>query len=358
VNVDHRFSSALTGSFAFNTNDRQEPWSLAVAGVQVANNPATGQQEIRRQFERRVPRNRPVLGYRFNRFYKFDLGPTSHKLLAGYQLQDEEQQEVTQQLFTPDGATRLTQLFPITVARPYLRAPANYSLRLTSQNFNTAELRSYCVTHQWKFFRNRVATPMGAFYSTIVTTDSVLNRPANRYAKNKLLPHIGAVFFPAEDFGVYVNHSQSMIPNTRSRDGFERPFDPTFGESYEVGAKFSLFGGRINGTTSIYQIAEKDRIVFDTLAPNRFTIEGDPNSPRGADVAVGEIESHGFDLDVYYYPITNWCVVVSYGYNVAEITNDTVRTNIGRQVTDTFDHKITVWNVYSFTLGALKRLLI
>jgi len=358
INVDHRFSSAFSGSFAFNTNDRQGPWPLAVTGVQVANNPATGRQEIRRQFERRVPRNRPVLGYRLNGLYKFDLGPTSHKLLAGYQFQDEEQQEVTQQLFTPDGTTRLTQFFPITDPRPDLRAPANYSLRLTSQNFNTAELRSYYITHQGKFFRNRLATLIGGFYSEIATTDSVLNGPTNRYAKNTLLPQIGAVFFITEDFGVYVNHSRSMIPNTRSRDGFERPFDPTFGESFEVGAKFSLLGGRINGTTSLYRIAEKDRIVFDTLAPNRFTIPGDPNSPRGANVAVGEIESYGFDLDVYYYPIANWSVVVSYGYNVAEIANDTVRTNVGRQVTDTFDHKITVWNKYSFTRGALKGLVL
>jgi len=358
VNVDHRFSSAFSGSFALNTNDRSGPWDLAVTGVQVATDPATRQPAIRRQFEQRTPRNRPVLGYRFNGLYKFNPGPTSHKLLAGYQFQDEKQKEVTYQLFTPDGATRLTQFFPITEGRPDLRGPTNYSLRLTSDNYNTAELRSYYVTHQGKFFRNRVATLVGAFYSEIATTDSVLNRPTNSYAKNKLLPQIGAVFFLTEDFGVYVNHSQSMIPNTRSRDGFERPFDPTFGESYEAGAKFSLFGGRINGTTSLYQIAEKDRIVFDALAPNRFTIAGDPNSPRGSNVAVGEIESHGFDLDVYYYPIANWSVVLSYGYNVAEITNDTVRANIGRQVSETFDHKITVWNKYSFTRGALKGLLL
>lgn len=358
VNVDHRFSEAFSGSFAFNTNDRQGPWSLAVTGVQVATDPVTRELAIRRQFERRVPRNRPVLGYRFNGLYKFDLGPTSHKLLAGYQFQDEEQQEVTQQLFTADGTARLTQFFPIGAVRPDLRGPSSYSLRLTAQNYNTAELRSYYLTHQGKFFGGRLVTLAGGFYSEVATSDSVLNGPTNRYSSNKLLPQVGAVFFLTDDVGVYVNHSQSMIPNTRTRDGFERRFDPTTGESFEVGAKFSLLGGRINGTTSVYQIAEKGRVVFDPLAPNRFTIPNDPNSPRGANVAVGEIESHGFDLDVFYYPVANWSVVLSYGYNVAEITRDTNRASIGRQVNDTFDHKVTLWNKYTFTRGALKGLLV
>ena len=51
-------------------------------------------------------------------------------------------------------------------------------------------------------------------------------------------------------------------------------------------------------------------------------------------------------------------MIVSYGYNVAEITKDTVTANIGRAVTDSFDHKITLWNKRSFTQGALKNLVV
>lgn len=358
TNADHRFTDNFSASFALNTNDRQGPWPLAVTGVQVATDPATGRPALRRDFERRVPRYRPVLGYRLNTLFKFNLGASEHKLVSGYQFQDETQEEQTQQLFTPDGTARLRQFFTITDRNPDLRGPTNFSLRLTSKNYNTAELRSYYVTHQGKFFRNRLVTLAGAFYSEIATTDSVLNGPTNSYKNNKVLPQVGAVWFLTDDIGFYVNHSRSMIPNTRSRDGFDRPFDPTFGESYEVGSKFSLWGGKLNGTTSVYQVAEKDRIVFDPLAPNKDTVAGAPNSPRGANVAVGEIESTGVDLDLYCYPRENWSVIVSYGYNLAEITKDAVRANIGRAVNNSFDHKITLWNKRSFTQGALKNLVV
>lgn len=105
-------------------------------------------------------------------------------------------------------------------------------------------------------------------------------------------------------------------------------------------------------------MAEKDRIVFDPLAPNKDTVAGNPNSPRGANVAVGEIESTGLDLDLYLYPQPDWSVIVSYGYNVAEIAKDTVAVNVGRQVTDSFDHKVTLWNKRTFTTGALKNLVV
>jgi iron complex outermembrane receptor protein len=346
LDADHRFSENFSASFALNTNDREGTWPLDVTGVQAATNPATGQLEIRRDFERAVPRSRPVFAYRINTLLKFDLGPTQHKLVSGFQAQDETQEDYTQQLFTPDGTSRLRQFFPITDPNPDLRGPTNFSLRQTARNYNTAELRSYYVTHQGKFFDGRIVTLAGGFYSEIETTDSRLNRPTNRYSGNKLLPQIGAVFLVTEDIGLYVNHSQSMIPNTRARDGFERPFDPTFGESYEVGSKFSLFGGKLNGTTSVYQVTEKGRIVFDPLAPNRETVAGDPNSPRGA------------NLDLYYYPVPNWSVVLSYGYNRAEITSDPVQTNIGREVNNSFDHKLTLWNKRSFKTGPLKGLVV
>lgn len=51
VNADHRFTDSFSASFALNTNDRQGSWALAVTGVQVANDPATGRPALRRDFD-------------------------------------------------------------------------------------------------------------------------------------------------------------------------------------------------------------------------------------------------------------------------------------------------------------------
>lgn len=174
------------------------------------------------------------------------------------------------------------------------------------------------------------------------------------YNTSKLTPQFGAIFGVTRGINVYANFSKSVKGNPGSLDGFDQPFGPTQGQIYEVGSKVSLFGDRVQGTFSLYQIEENDRIINDPEAPNKDNPTADPNLPRGANVQVGQVVSKGFDADLYFYPILNFTTVFSYAYNERETTKDPVASRRGPLAG--YAHKIAVVNKYSWRQGRLKGL--
>lgn len=120
-------------------------------------------------------------------------------------------------------------------------------------------------------------------------------------------PRVGLVYQPNEHWSLYATTAGSFRPN--SNVSFEgKAFEPEKGKSYEIGAKWDT--GRINTTLAIYKINKNN-----VLSP-------DPRDPSRYNVAIGEVESQGVELDVSGQIAQGLRVYGSYAYTDAQVTKD------------------------------------
>lgn len=139
---------------------------------------------------------------------------------------------------------------------------------------------------------------------------TVNNLRAGRVVEQSLTstsPRVGLVYQPNEHWSLYVTTAKSFRPNSGvSRDLTSFPAEE--GKSYEIGAKWDT--GRISSTLAIYKISKDNVLTPDPIDPNNFNM------------AVGEVESQGVELDVSGQIAQGLRVYGSYAYTDAEVTKD------------------------------------
>jgi len=206
---------------------------------------------------------------------------------------------------------------------------------------------------------NRLITMWGIYRAEIDQRNRRDNAPFDRNfvtrvdeSVSKTLPQFGALYQLNDEWSLFANYSQSTLPSLGRTDGFGKPFSPGKATIREIGTKFNASDSKFVGTISLYRIDDAGRIVFDPNAPNEDTV-GDPNATRGANVQVGEVQSQGFDIDIFMYPVPEWSIVFGYSYNDTEISADPDPTIVGRQTNGTFKHKVVMWNKYTFSEGPM-----
>lgn len=349
VSIEQRISPNLVINVSYNDETRDTFWDTQVnASAAIVD----GVPTIRRTFIKE-DRLIDIESMRLNAAYAFEIGKSRHRISLGWQNQSERQFVPSVKAVIPGGTADFVEFIPIADRNPTLRLPSPTLYQFITRQVQVSEVEnsSYFFTHHGKFLDDRLITLAGVYFANLETFGVRTDIPNSerRFKGDRALPQIGAVYNLNDRVGVYVNTSQSMIPNTGARDGFGNTFDPTLGKSVEIGSKFSI-AERLSGAVSVYKIRETGRIVFDPLAPNNLGPNG-TDSGIGASVATGEVSSTGVDVDVQYNPSANWSVVGSYAWTNAEIDADTNPANIGRQVNGSFHHKVTLWNKYTFSEG-------
>jgi iron complex outermembrane receptor protein len=377
--VEHRFSANFVATFAMNNHNRNRRWGPQVinngifqapaanaapgsAGTAYNHAAANANPVMRRSWQMNVF-DQEVDGIRGNFAYRLDALGATHRFVAGYLSQIENQYTRTDPLRLPGSTVTAYEFFPVRDPNPDLRLPPNLVVSpATTYGENHFEVISTYFNHHARWLNGRLNTLWGLYHANNDTRNDTKNvsdntsRPGalRTYKTSKITPQLGAIYGVTRGFNVYANYSKSVKGNPGSLDGFDRPFGPTQGQIYEVGSKISLFGDRAQGTLSLYEIEENDRIVNDPEAPNKNNPTADPNLPRGANVQVGQVVSKGFDADLYVYPFPNFTSVFSYAYNERETTKDPVASRRGPLAG--YKHKVAVVNKYSWRTGALKGL--
>ena len=143
---------------------------------------------------------------------------------------------------------------------------------------------------------------------------------------------------------------QTPTSNDLQADGKEIP--PQTGKGSELGLKFDLFGGSVNGQIMGFYVEKKnDSTQFENpvlRAWAKINAPGllnhidftDPNDPQlrsrftrfGKHIADTVVISKGVELDLYYNPIPSTTLFLGYAYLDTEIDNSPVvseGTNIG-----------------------------
>lgn len=157
----------------------------------------------------------------------------------------------------------------------------------------------------------------------------------------------GVVYRVTDDISMFGQYATSFEPQSAGSQNplAGGPFAPTSGDIFEGGVKTALMNGRIQTSLSAFQIRRTNILQIDP--------RGDVGNDGVDDVvALGEITSKGFELDIAADVTDDWVVTLAYGYNDTRITGDNggggFSNNIGDRFANAPEHQLGFWTRYQF----------
>ncbi len=376
--LSHKFSKAVSFNAAYMkqtwAEDLQEHRTTNAFSVDTTNTPVTslvGMQFVQRKQFWNIDN--------VNAYFNFDFktGKASHQLLIGYDLHSWEK--------TKGGGQNAARGFLLNngnVASSFVRAnAANYQLInvggkiLPKPNVNYFDLSNpqYTIRNINDYTLNsRTAVP-----AALTTTNAIYIQEQLRFNKFivllglrnewfkditnnespgelsftniKLLPRIGITYEITKNINVYATYLEgfqpqsntvTLMPNTGSFFQTSKSaalFKPLISDLKEVGAKANFFKGKIQVTSALYEINQKNLLQSADI----------PAFPDSLITRGGE-RSRGFEIDVAGFILPNWQINASYSYIDSRITEDRDPTLINARKQNTPYNSANLWTRYNF----------
>jgi iron complex outermembrane receptor protein len=309
--------------------------------------------------------------------FNFEKGSVKHRIVVGYDLHSWNKlkgggQNAARGFLMNDGS--VSNSFTLANAANYQRITIDGKV-LPRPNVNYFNLNSPSTalpTIQDYRFNSRVAIP-----SALTTSDAIYFQEQLKWGKfsalvslrnewfeditnydtpneksftnSVLLPRVGLTYELTPALNVYATYLEGMQPQSNTvslmpstaayfwtAESAAR-FKPLISDLKEVGAKASLFEGKITVNTAIYEI-NQENILMNANLPSY------PDSlvQRGAD------RSRGFELDVTGYLLPNWQITASYSHIDAVIISDAKKELIGQRKENTPRNSGNLWTRYNF----------
>ena len=359
LTIDQAIGEHVSVRLGINVAERDNPLNHP-DGIGIVTNPLNGQREVRFYWRNRTD-NITSQNVIFDTVTKFETGGVKHQVLAGYSFLFNNQRILQLEDLLPNNSRNFLFYSP-TYNVGLIRRPSNvnYVYIPGSSSRTLSSVNSFYATHQGKYFDEKLISLVGLYHTIIdnrTRTDSQVGRA--RFKGKHTGPQIGFLYRPVPWASTFAVTSSSLLPTTPGQiDGFDQPFDPETGKSYEAGFNLQTTDQRYSGTLAFYDVRQQNRVVFDPEAPNKNNPTADPNFARGANVQFGEIQSRGFDLDLFANPRPDLQVILGYAYLDQMITRDGVDINVGRNVTGRSNNKFRTWVLYEFQRSFLKGLAI
>ena len=298
-------------------------------------------------------------------------GPLSHRLLAGQGWTEQYDHDVTFSSASSGnnnsypnvtyaqfianralaGHTNLTLLLPVNLfdrgaEPPVPPLPLRPPAPLTADTQTYTASQDFYVNDVLSVIGDRVFFMAGARRTDFRRKTITWNRGAVRLASAPTVYDIadattssaGAVWHlnAAKTLSLYGNMNNSFAPEFRSNpDGSK--LDPQTGNQKEVGIRFSLLKGRVQGLAT----------AFDLLQDN--VTRADPDNP-GYFVQDKGQRSSGFEISLNGRVTENWLVMG--GFSNTDSRND--RTKEATALSP--QYRFTMFNRYNFAQGTLKGL--
>lgn len=213
----------------------------------------------------------------------------------------------------------------------------------TSRSYDPTlyHLNGFYVQDQITF--GKLEAMIGLRYETYTDFENYKKVNEQKVKQDVLLPRFGLVFKANEHmnfYGTYVEGYNPQTASTIANPDAGGPFDPLSSSMIEFGMKSDWFNKRLELTTGIYQIDQKN-----TLYP----VPGETNLLQ----QIGKESAKGVEVDVTGRILMNWSVMASYAYNVAEITESPNEGDLNKQKPNAPKHQGNLWTKYEFDQGAL-----
>ncbi|MDP2714395.1 TonB-dependent siderophore receptor [Rheinheimera sp.] len=141
----------------------------------------------------------------------------------------------------------------------------------------------------------------------------------------------------------YLVAATGFVPQSASSQAPEvgGPFAAETSRLYEAGVRFSLLNDSVRLNTALYQITRKD------------ILQADPRGDVGNDgrddlLALGEVRSRGFELDVLGDLTDNWVMNLNYAYNDTRVMQDSsgITNAFNGRFANAPRHQLGLWSRY------------
>lgn len=369
--ADHKFSDQFSVNLAFNSLDRvqqrttQTHRGLMVAalrdrtGALVLDGAGNPIKAVRTLWANDYNDN-TMWQTRADAVYRFDALGARHTILAGFNFAKDTNYRLLREDRNPDpnnAVDSLGQNF-----RYYAVGERNPDLSIGNPNYNPVnwarpwlnyrdpiELTSYYTNYQGAFLDDTLHALAGIRYDrNDYSRQWVWRRTGQADIRNsvtdKWSPNVGLLYRPLSWLSAFALMSESLEPRNGATNSFGVNFDPSFGESREIGLKFDAFDGRLSGTISAYEIKNQNLPVFSATTPNA-------SGGLGDNIQVGEQTAEGVDLAFFYFPTDAWQITGGWSYVDTFISQDTNPANIGRNFANNPYNRISLFNSYRFPGG-------
>lgn len=235
----------------------------------------------------------------------------------------------------------------------------------------TVVTKAIWTAAQGSYLDNRLHTLVGMRFDTMNVKSSFSDiktgnvggapNPSKREEEyTQASPSIGALFWIKPGWAIFANYAESIeSPTGFSIDPEGNIVPPQTGKGLEYGFKFDLLNGKLNGQILGFQVEKENDtarlsdIVLREIYPNLVDEDG-RFTRAGAIVAGTNVESSGFEADIYYNPAPKLSLFLGYAYLNTEITESPLGLNDGSVVPGTSRHSATFTARYSFKDGKLK----
>lgn len=307
------------------------------SAVMTTNAAVPGGRLLNRQGEYEPNADSYVLTPSVNVLGSFDYGAVQQRLILGYEYFYElTRNDVFRRSFT--GAAALNLNAPtFDLGDPGTYAPSD--LRRT-----WAEQSAYSANTLFRLFEGRMMALGGVRYSTTDDERKNLRTPGGVRVKKQLnvaVPNYGVSFKLRRDVALFASYSESYLPPSLQgalTDAAGNPFPESTGDGTDVGLKFDLFGGRMTGNVSAFEINRENTLIPDPINP-------------GFRIAQGRTTVRGVDTGFTLRPVDAWQIVAGYSYTDGRLVNG---TDPNGRIGNVPMHKASLWNKYKFATGALK----
>ena len=240
------------------------------------------------------------------------------------------------------------------------------SFRPDREQSATVETKAIWTAAQGNYLDNRLHTLVGLRFDTMNVKSSFSDFKEGRdpikteEEYTQASPSIGALFWIKPGWAIFANYAESIeSPTGFSIDPEGEIVPPQTGKGFEYGFKFDLLEGKLNGQILGFQVEKgNDTLrlsdsVLRAIYPDLVDAGGD-FTKAGANVAGTNVESNGFEADIYYNPAPKLSLFLGYAYLDTEITKSPRGLNYGSVVPGTSRHSATFTARYSFKDGKLK----
>lgn len=163
------------------------------------------------------------------------------------------------------------------------------------------------------------------------------------YNQTKLAPKFGFIVSPVRDVLSVFGNYQNGFANKNGTDATGKGFVPEEANQWEAGLKYNLWGNKLTGSISYYDILVKNIVRSDVNDP-LFNIQD------------GQQSSKGVEVEILANPLQGWTIMTGYGYNKSKFVKADADVEGRRPQGSGPENTINFWTNYTFTSTALKGL--
>ncbi|MDQ3144071.1 MAG: TonB-dependent receptor, partial [Pseudomonadota bacterium] len=269
-------------------------------------------------------------------FAKFVTGGVAHDLIAGFEISREKSRNQLRDV--TDGTP--TDLFDPDPARPWegtvgdipgavVRAKAN---TIAAYLFDTIRFSDTLLLSggvRWENYRSEFAGAPPA--------------EASRRTDRNLTWRAGVTVKPVPHLSLYAGAGTSVNPSIENMTQTNvstdlANLDPEKSRTYEVGAKWDGFGGRLLLNAALFR-TDKINARTDGLA-------GEPTV-----VLDGKQRVDGVELGITGKLTPHWSVIGGYSYIDSEVRKSNDPAEVGNRLRNVPDHSGSLWSVYKLPAG-------